>query len=625
MRKLRHTITILTCAAATSLLGVGAAFAQQAVTTAGAADALTAPATTQGVTDIFVGRNLVGPYMLSWKGIEAGSETILRDTRRLVRDQDYKLDPKTGILTFTTALRAKQIARVDYRYTPGKSAANATMTTPLQLNLFERGSGALSVNALYRPDAPGPANNAQAGSTGMMLLGFNGNAKLDSQSSLTSKLFLDAQGGNLWTRSGMQLAEKSKTSVGQFNVGFTRVGAGFKAGQETGLTAGRQLIEAAANLVAIRGIAASASFQQTTDLPEEGKGNVVTVLGQRVTGSLGLVKFNAAHTETTTDTPDGLSTIKTANRLQVDQKIGATTNATAVLEHNETATEDSRAVSQTSTLNVRSQPAENVSVQGTFQNRVLPSGAEDVANLKVEAAPTKTLKLSAALGEHYTKDAAKRSREAAFEYAPNGRVSLTGMVQVKGDGANEALARGFTASARPNRFLELSGGMKLRDTMTEGVADPTAPDTVDVKLSFGLPSKLIRLTGGYADNPEDEKGAVLRARNRSVGLQSTVGQWDLSGNYTYQQEVLTTRVNTVLDAKLGWRLARSTQIITSFRQAHALDQGLLVTDTYSIGLTHRVGSLFDLALSGVMTTTQKDGLPLPDPDYRAEAKLGIRF
>ena len=56
-----------------------------------------------------------------------------------------------------------------------------------------------------------------------------------------------------------------------------------------------------------------------------------------------------------------------------------------------------------------------------------------------------------------------------------------------------------------------------------------------------------------------------------------------------------------------------------------VDTSLLAADTYSLSLTHRIGSIFDLALSGVVTTYEKDGLLQPNRDYKAEARLGIKF
>ena len=67
------------------------------------------------------------------------------------------------------------------------------------------------------------------------------------------------------------------------------------------------------------------------------------------------------------------------------------------------------------------------------------------------------------------------------------------------------------------------------------------------------------------------------------------------------------------------------QILTGYKQSLARDSGLLDTDTYSLSLTHKVGSVFDLAVSGIYTTYEKDGVFLPTKDYRAEARLGIRW
>ena len=84
------------------------------------------PSLSQGqlVTDIFLGRNVVGPYILSWAHIETGSEIVLRGALRLAPNLDYKLDPNTGSLIFMQPLKAREIVRVDFRSIPGKSTQN---------------------------------------------------------------------------------------------------------------------------------------------------------------------------------------------------------------------------------------------------------------------------------------------------------------------------------------------------------------------------------------------------------------------------------------------------------------------------------------------------------------------
>src|SRR5258708_40041229 len=106
--------------------------------------------------------------------------------------------------------------------------------------------------------------------------------------------------------------------------------------------------------------------------------------------------FQATRTETTSDTPGRAGRTVTADRIQLDQKLDAKTQATALVERTQTNAQDANSVAQTSTLSLRSNPTQNVSIQATLQNRLLPSGAEGAATLRLNAEPTKQIKLAAA-------------------------------------------------------------------------------------------------------------------------------------------------------------------------------------------------------------------------------------
>src|SRR5258708_37397522 len=164
----------------------------------------------QSITDIFIGKNVVGPYLLSWKDIEPGSETISVNGRLFYRSQDYNLDPVTGVLTFAHPLRTGQIARVDFRYIPGQSTAMPPgAPIPFDFKLFGGANSSLNFNALFQPQTNSPVKpGSPTGSqTGLMLLGFGGKNSLGTQSTLTSKLFFDPGGGKLLGSSGIQLSE----------------------------------------------------------------------------------------------------------------------------------------------------------------------------------------------------------------------------------------------------------------------------------------------------------------------------------------------------------------------------------------------------------------------------------
>src|SRR5687768_10327741 len=63
------------------------------------------PSSSQIVSDVFIGRNVVGPYVLSWRGVESGSDFVTQNGRQLKRGADYVVDAGAGILTFTRPIR----------------------------------------------------------------------------------------------------------------------------------------------------------------------------------------------------------------------------------------------------------------------------------------------------------------------------------------------------------------------------------------------------------------------------------------------------------------------------------------------------------------------------------------
>src|SRR5688500_9848628 len=131
------------------------------------------PSSAQVVTDVFIGRNVVGPYVLSWRGVESGSEFVTQNGRQLKRGADYAVDVGAGILTFTKPVRNGQMVRIDYRCLPGQSVRNSnSLVAPMQLQLFQ--SGAMTMNAIFKPGSDKDARGAAAGPNSLMLLNFGG-------------------------------------------------------------------------------------------------------------------------------------------------------------------------------------------------------------------------------------------------------------------------------------------------------------------------------------------------------------------------------------------------------------------------------------------------------------------
>jgi len=614
------------------LIQVHNALAQQATVTPtpfpAAIHATKNPSTaTVFVSDIFLGRNTVGPYMLSWRGVEPRSEVIYRAAQRLAPEIDYRLDPATGVLVFTNPLSSRDIVRVDYRYVPGKATPNNAQTIlPMQFNLLGGHSGTLTLEAMYRPTSAQPIGTMPATDSGLMLFGLAGNTHWTTGSTLSGKFYLDSRGGDPMQRGAIQLTEESQTRFGQFRAGFSRTGAGFQASKELGLPTGQQVLEATGTLPPIYGVQASVSFTQTTELPEKGPGAVVTTLRQRLAGPLGhSTQFQLTRTETSTNLPDQVGSTRTVDRAQLDQKIDARTQATAIVERTETEVGNEGKVTQTNTLSVRTQPSEQIRLTGMFQNRLQPGGVEDSHTLRIEASPSDRVKLSAALGDRYNHHKALHRREASIEYLPGKGFMLGSNVLYQSEGNHMLFTQGVYASAQPGKYLEITGSVRLRNETGLDVSELGAPDSYDVKIGVGLPNRTFWLTGGLAQNPENDKGLLLRARTQSIGLQSNWGPFSLKGSYSLQNAYLEARRRTILDVAFAWQPTRTTQIITGFREDAIQDSSLLSTETYSLRLSHRIGTVFDFVLTGAVTMNTKDRILQTDPDYKAEAKLGIRF
>ncbi len=584
------------------------------------------PFSGQALSDIFLGRNTVGPYVLAYTNVDSNSIVVMRGSAIQQQVVDYRVDTATGTITFTKQLKQGEIARVDYLTIPGKSKLNtAASIQTFKFNLIDLGS-AMSFDAVLKPYSTLGNPSAGVTSNGMMILGLNSAMKLTSTSGVTSKIYLDANGGNILDHGGIQLNEISKLSIGQFSAGYSRAGSQFTASDASGISAGKEKLTAVGTLNAIHGFVASATFQQMTDIPSGGKGNTVTSIGEKLTGSLGgQTKLLVTRLETTTRGADSSSAVRTNTRFQLDDKLDKRTSVTALLDHNDSDVGGISTVNQTSSLTVKSQAKDNVLVTGSFQNKLLPTGNEDVTNLKVEAAASKTLKLSALVGDRYTSSASIRTREATMEFAPSRAVTLLSNLQLQTNGNMETVSKGVSGSVRPNKFVEVSGGVKLRDQFNQGVPDLNTSDTYDVKITLGSPKNIFKVSGGFTDNPDDGTGNVLRARNRSLNVQSTLGRVDIGGGVTLQEEYITLKSNQVVDLRFGWRMAKSTTFSSSFKGTQSLDQSLLGTDTYAMTLTHKIGSLFDLSISGTMTSYLTNGILQPNQDYRAEAKLGVKF
>ncbi|HZP82005.1 MAG TPA: hypothetical protein VFB21_10230 [Chthonomonadaceae bacterium] len=625
----------LAAAQESALLGAGPVL--------GSANSLPLASAPQGAavqSDVIFGRNSPGPYPLTWKGIRAGSEEVWRDGVHLRRDDDYTLDAAAGTLAFTTPLRGDQIVRVTYRYDTPDAAPNKTaILMPLQLDLWRQGKNRLSFGTQYRLDKNGQEDKAGSFSA----LQFVGGARLLPGSELSSGLFLDVGNGDLLSRSGLRLAEQTKLRYANFGVSYTRAGAQFAQGSVSGLKAGNEILEANGQLTLMPNLTLSALMRQTTELlpPTASAPAADGVTTREFTQSLDFAlpkdggKLQAARTQTVIAPPDSDSVTRTTDTVSLERALAKGTLATARYEALTTTPdgEDKSGASyeQKTSFGLTSRPLDRLSLTGTFQNRIGTPGAEDKVGLRVETNPfarLRDLKFAFGWNDTFDPDGVRRSREALVTLPTFGfaAAKLSGGVRTTSAPGQEQLVGLVDGALRPLRYLEVSGGARLRSgTALTTPAPVDAVDTYNVKLALA-PWKRLRLTGSLAVNPENSDGTIKPLESQKVGVETELGIWQLRGQYGIEEEYLATRRLNTLELALGLRLSRFDTLTTGYKSSAIFDTGLSAAREYTLSYARRLGAAFDLLLGSTVTLyDSENGTQWDKTDVKAEAKLNIRF
>ncbi len=595
-------------------------------------------------TDVLFGRNVKGPYLLAWKEIRSGSEMVTRDGVLLKRDQDYTFDAKSGAISFPNPLGPNQIVRIIYfADTPEARPNTSTLSLPLQWTLWSQNKNRLTVNTLYRPEQLHSDKDPLTSS-----LQFLGGTRFTRSSDLSSGLFVDLHGGDWLARSGAQFAEHSKWRNAEIGAGYSYAGALFSQNAESGLSAGREILQANTRLSPLTGLTLTGLVRETNELldpaklkpgdPTQGNKTLETVTGVALTlPEKGKVEASRATTSVTD--PAGEKVTTTSDVVKVQRQIVKGTQASVgyeaqtIIPTSKTKGEEKGlgTYTQKTLVELRSSPLPQLSVTGSYRNALGGANAGDIESLHFEATPFSSLKQFKVITGYedvFQESGAQRKREALVELPalPLVRTQFSGGVQQFGNAGKEQIVGVVNAKARPFRYIELNGGAKLRQgTLADNTPDPTLVNTYNLKFSL-MPSRLLRLTGSVAHNPENDSGMIKRLLSHSVGVESDLGLLLLKGQYGVENEYQTARMTNLLNFGVDVRLTKWDLLTTGLEGRSLFDKDLNSTLTYRLGFTHRLGSAFDFNLSGSYSQTSLNGNPTGDrPELKAEAKVGLHF
>ena len=604
------------------------------------------------VTDVIVGRNNKGPYVLSWTNIDPSSVVVIVNALTLKRGEKYNIDFAKGMISFTSIVLNDAIVRESYSLIPGKSDRNAgKVSVPVTLNVFQRQDASVQVTGLYAQDDP---NNPDAGKT---VVGVGGEKRW-ATSKVTSQLFTSqrnedgkpGQEGDAWERSAFKVG--SETTVGAFTIGGSVLHAGkeFAGGKETGLGQGKRASDMAVSFSPGSKVQASARVQQSEDTAGAATGSKSLTQEQSVVvAPTQGTKVALTHTTTETSTAavNSGASVESAG-VKVDQKVGnATASVAAATSTASTASGTEKTQSQAVTfagdkasaqvsltqkesdaqgqatatdVAVQAKLIGNTQVQGHMINASDKDKTLFQRDVSIVSKPVEFAKVEGSFSQKGVNEDDDVTKAARVEVSPFSHTQLSAGYKYIESGASVMTIRDYAAATRPARFVSFSGSLRQRETAADD-----APDSTALQMSLA-PLDYFTLTGGYQSNPEDKQGQVQSYNATDVGMKVKFGSVGLTTGYSAKNEYMARRLSD--EGKIGLEMpafGRGT-LTTGLKVSRMLDGSMTSSNTYSLGYTHDLGSLFNFSLMGYYTQYLKDRAVMPDKtEYSAEASLGVKF
>ncbi|MCC6446095.1 MAG: hypothetical protein IT210_21915 [Armatimonadetes bacterium] len=602
------------------------------------------------VSDVFFGRGVRGPYLLSWNQVATGSETVLVDGLRLSRDTDYALEYATGAVTFAQPVKSSSICRVRYSYDAASAKQNqASLSIPVTFDLLSSQASQYKLSLNYRQK---DVRGGSPGSLVAMLGGksrLSGNTEVSSSFLATPKAAGDDTTGN---RTAFRIGTNTQGGNYQFITSFAQAGDAFGAAKDNGLEAGKQVMNMALAYRPSESVAFQSSVNRSADVEGEGKGQSALVATQNVVMTFKKApKVAVTHQTVDSDAPGGAGRRQISDRLQLDHNFGQSASATLIGE-NVAVSEGGRTTGTTSTgLNVASRLAPTIGLQGSYRHSKSQAGSEDNGDITVDMAPARNVQVQSRFARktgpsfsqtttglqvsaetkpgvkvegNYLRDdatqAVAETRKLGVSVSTDPRWNLSAALGQQQNPGAIFWTREARAQAKPVSLFDVGGGYKVRDFRGGGRSIESFQTAVGL-----VPDRRWRIAARLDRNPEDGKGNIAFARSQGLDLQSDWGSWQMSGGLSRSYEDASDRLTRIVQAGLGIRLFGPGKLYTEYKWSRMRDQSMWDSYSYSLGYAYQLGDL-SLSLSGSLSRQELDGTPMVDKtEKKAEARLGVRF
>ena len=322
----------------------------------------------QMISDVLIGHNNMGPYMLTWTNIDAGSVRVILDGRTLKQGDDYGLDQVNGIMSFTASVPTDAIVHVSYNTTALVQACSGQVSIPVSVDLLQDQDTSLKVTGLYAQNDPKDPNSSK------MVIGLGGDQKWSS-SSITTQFMLsqssssnaNAQQGNPLDNAAMKVGGNTQLGALKLSGSFTDGGIDFAGAKEMGVDAGssRPICRC---VLPNKMLQASATHTSTLGTGGAAAGTS-TVADQQsvIVAPTDTTKLSLVHLTNETNTAIlSYRHFSGVERRESDSEIGTSASAAISMQDTTTTTGNTTAQQQTVGVGISAKPVDQVKLDAKY-------------------------------------------------------------------------------------------------------------------------------------------------------------------------------------------------------------------------------------------------------------------
>ena len=437
-------------------------------------------------TDSFVGNGRRGPFVLSWRGIQRGSEVVTVNGIRQFRDRDYLVDPDGGLLVFDMPLQPGDSVRIQYNYDAATAKRNSATAINPTFNLLSRGSTSLSASVLTNSSS----GSSALGSPQFSAFGLSAQTA-GSQWRTSAMAVLGAGRDPMGERSGLKLGTGYAAGGLNLSADFARAGQHLDPAKTFGMAKGAESAQLQASYAPKAGWwDVSSSLRSDATLGDSEMRQTIArhLLDVRYTKG---GQFTASR-ETKQLSRGGTASTTVTDVLRLTQNVGSTTT----VDLSRTAIDAGSAGGRTETtqLSVDAKPSNAVALSAAVTRRDADGkDAETEQRVDVSAAAG-VVRAKGGVSLRQSGNTDESLVSTAVEVRPTPLVGVSATVSQRltrsGDDLERELQAGAQADLGVLKWAKLVGklnhnldGSSVRDRVEANlVATPWAP----VKLSASL-------------------------------------------------------------------------------------------------------------------------------------------